>query len=82
MMKVVISKPVVVANSPVTATAPPSRAMAIKARRCSDTTASRNTAVNARKPGISRIDCSKPMSLPSNAAISMAKLFSSAFHVA
>src|SRR4028118_176139 len=41
-----------------------------------------NTAVNARKPGISRTDWSTPISYPVTAAASLAKLLNSACHEA
>ena len=41
-----------------------------------------NTAAKAMKPGTSRKDCRMPISAPVKPALSMTKLFSSAFHVA
>ena len=49
------------------------------ANTCSVNTSNTKAAVKANNPGISRIDCSVPISAPVNAAFSMAKLFNRAF---
>jgi hypothetical protein len=59
----------------------PHKASDRTANVCSRQTKYMNTAVNAKKPGISRIDWRMPISLPVKAAPSMAKLFNSADQV-
>src|SRR5690606_11939296 len=51
------------------------------AKRCSRTKTRIKTAVNARKPGISRKLCSMPISAPLNCARSITKLLSNTCQV-
>ena len=51
------------------------------ARRCSRTINNTHTAVNAKKPGISRKLCNMPISFPVKSAASLLKLLINAIHV-
>ena len=62
--------------------AAPSSASAIMPRTCSRMNMIKAITPTARKPGISRTLCSKPISAPSNCATSITKLFNSAAQVA
>ncbi len=66
----------------VSAVATPSMTRETTASTCSRMKTMTRITPTARKPGISRMVCSRPMSAPSNAAISTTKLLSSADHVA
>ncbi len=61
--------------------AAPSRVSDTNPSTCSRTNSKIAMTPIARKPGISRTVCSKPMSDPSKSATSITKLFSSADHV-
>ena len=66
----------------VTAVAAPSSSSAIRPRTCSRMNMINAITPTARNPGISRTECSRPISLPVKSATSITKLFSSADHVA
>ena len=81
-MKVMTKKPLKDGNRPVTAAAPPKTTSEAKARTCSRMKNSRNIAAKAKKPGISRILCWIPISLPVKDKISTAKLLVRIVHEA
>ena len=81
-MNVTIRIPLSDGNQAVTAVATPSIISEISPKTCSLMKMMIAMTPTARKPGISRIVCSQPISTPVNPARSMTKLFRSADHVA
>ena len=69
-------------NQPVTDVATPSKISEKSPRTCSRTKIMIAITPTAKKPGISRTECNKPISPPSKLAISTTKLLSNALHVA
>ena len=76
-----MTRPVSEGNKPVIAVPIVSIASDTNMKRCSRMKASTNTTVKAKKPGISRTLCSKPISAPSKFAFSITKLFNRAIQL-
>ena len=81
MSMVVKYRPYSVGKYPVMATPTPRVARATTAKVCSLIISNTNTVVKERNPGISLILCRMPISIPVKAALSTAKLLSSACQV-
>ena len=73
--------PVNCGNCAVSAVAAPSRIKETSPSTCSRTKMMMAMTPMARNPGISRTECSNPLSAPSKPAISIRKLLSSAYQV-
>lgn len=81
-MNVRIKNPLREGKRPVTAAAAPNTISETKASTCSRMKNNRNIAANAKKPGISRMLCWMPISLPVKDKTSTAKLLVSMVHEA